>query len=452
MNKNLLIFLGTFGLTSTSASPLLFAQEQPAASDAAEIAREIAELKKELQTIQQSYEARFADLESRLNAIEKSGTSAVPEAAATPTPTPTPPPAPAPAPTAPQQPTASVPQGAAGAGGPSGALPIYGGPSSTSKVFNPDIAVIGDFLGAAGSNSVNPNPAFEMHESEASFQAIVDPYARADFFLSFGQEGVDLEEGYVSFPAVPGGLLLKAGKTRAAFGKVNTLHNHVLPWTDRPLVNDNLLGGEEGINDAGFSVARLIPNPWIFLEAIGQVYRGDTPGVFHSYQRSDLSYVGHLRGYQDVTEESNLDFGFSYAYGHNDAGPEHTTGIYGADFTFRYRPLRRAIYHSFIARSELVWSRRDQTGGHEDAFGFYVSGDYQFARRWFAGARYDDSDRAYDALLQDRGYSLLLTYWPSEFSQIRGQFRRTDYAEGETANEFLFQFQFSIGAHGAHPF
>ena len=25
-------------------------------------------------------------------------------------------------------------------------------------------------------------------------------------------------------------------------------------------------------------------------------------------------------------------------------------------------------------------------------------------------------------------------------------------AEGETANELLFQFQFSIGAHGAHPF
>jgi hypothetical protein len=35
---------------------------------------------------------------------------------------------------------------------------------------------------------------------------------------------------------------------------------------------------------------------------------------------------------------------------------------------------------------------------------------------------------------------------------VRGQFRRTRYAEGVTANELLFQFQFSIGAHGAHPF
>ena len=28
-----------------------------------------------------------------------------------------------------------------------------------------------------------PQPALEMHESEASFQAVVDPYARADFFI-----------------------------------------------------------------------------------------------------------------------------------------------------------------------------------------------------------------------------------------------------------------------------
>jgi hypothetical protein len=54
--------------------------------------------------------------------------------------------------------------------------------------------------------------------------------------------------------------------------------------------------------------------------------------------------------------------------------------------------------------------------------------------------------------LLDTGGSLILTYWPSEFSQVRGQYRRTNYAQASAANEFLFQFQFSIGAHGAHPF
>ena len=98
--------------------------------------------------------------------------------------------------------------------------------------------MIGNFLGATGSNPVNPEPALQMPESEVSFQAVVDPYARADFFLAFGEEGVDLEEGFLTFPTLPGGLLMKVGKMRSAFGKINTLHTHVIPWTDRPLVTD----------------------------------------------------------------------------------------------------------------------------------------------------------------------------------------------------------------------
>ena len=56
-----------------------------------------------------------------------------------------------------------------------------------------------------------------------------------------------------------------------------------------------------------------------------------------------------------------------------------------------------------------------------EPFGFYVSADYQLARRWFFGGRFDRSERPENAGLRDTGGSLLLTYWPSEFSQIRGQ-------------------------------
>src|SRR5207245_11511633 len=128
---------------------------------------------------------------------------------------------------------------------------------SGAKVFNPDMAVIGDFLGAAGRNQVNRNPALELHESEAAFQAVVDPYARADFFISFGEQGVNVEEGFLTFTELPAGFLTKVGKMRAAFGRVNGLHNPVLPWTDRPLVIQNLVGGENGSNDAGITLAAL---------------------------------------------------------------------------------------------------------------------------------------------------------------------------------------------------
>jgi hypothetical protein len=134
--------------------------------------------------------------------------------------------------------------------------------------------------------------------------------------------------------------------------------------------------------------------------------------------------------------------------------PDSTTKLFGVDATIRYRPLRRAIYRRFMGRTELIWSQRGQQPLGEDvsSFGMYASGDYQFARRWFAGLRFDRSARADDSSLVDQGPSVLLTYWPSEFSQIRGQYRRTNYADGPTANELLFQFLFSIGAHGAHVF
>ena len=412
--------------------------------EAQALRQEIDQLRQEFQTLQKQYGDRLTALETKLSAMEgQAPAPAAPQAAGN----------------EPQQPAAEVPPGAAGAGGPSGSLPIYGAGAAASKVFNPDIAVIGDFLGAMGRNPVNPSPALEMHESEASFQAVVDPYARADFFISFGEEGVELEEGFLTFPAIPGGLLVKVGKQRAAFGKVNTLHNHVLPWTDRPLVINNLVDGEEGISDAGISVARLIPNPWVFLEATGQVYRGDSGDLFQSSKRGDLAYVGHLRGYQDITENANIDLGASYSRGHNASGVtdgidlgRFVTDLWGVDATVRWRPLQRSIYHSFVGRTELIWSRREQPSGTQRAFGYFGSLDYQFARRWFAGARYDRSEHADAASVHDSGGAFTLTYWPSEFSQVRGEYRRINYSEQTIANELLFQFQFAIGAHGAHPF
>ena len=369
-----------------------------------------------------------------------------------PTPSPSPSPAPSPEPETPPPPPTEVPPGAAGAGGPSGPLPVYG--PASSKVFNPDIAVIGDFLGAVGKNdSDRATPSLEMHEAEAAFQAIVDPYARADFFLTFSPDEVGVEEGFVTFTSLPANLLLKVGKMRASFGKVNQMHNHVMPWTDRPLVTQDLVGGEEGISDAGLALSRLFPNSLLFLEASAEVYRGESPELFSAPRRQDVTLVGRLRGYRDLTESTNLDFGGSFARGTGKEGAGFHTSLIGADLAFRYRPLRRAIYRRLIARTELVWSRRDLEGGTQaHAFGAYVSGEYQFAQRWFAGVRLDRSERADDPSLVDKGGSLLLTYWPSEFSQIRGQYRHTRYGEDITADELLFQFQFSIGAHGAHTF
>ena len=353
-------------------------------------------------------------------------------------------------------PQAQSPAPAAFAGG-AQTVVLGGAGGSAAKALNPDISAIGDFISVAGHNPVQPSPSLQMHESELGFQAIIDPYSRGDFFLSFGEEGVTLEEGYITFTALPTGFVSKVGKMRSAFGKVNTLHNHVLPWVDRPLVTNNLVGGEDGIDDAGLSIERILPAPkGIFLEATGQLFRGDSGDqqspLFRATTNSDVSAVAHLRSYKDITESTNIDLGFSYARGHNDVGSNFLTQLYGVDATVRWKPLRRSIYHSFVGRGEFIWSQHQQLPSEQRAFGFYTSGDYQLGRRWFVGGRFDRSSRPESANLTDQGASAVLTYWPSEFSQVRGQYRFMHYAGSTDTNELLMQVMFSLGAHGAHPF
>jgi len=345
----------------------------------------------------------------------------------------------------------------------------FGGASSNAKLLNPDISLIGDFIGTAGHNNVAPGKSLELHESEVGMQAIIDPYARADAFLSFGETGVNVEEAYVTFTALAAGLLLKVGKMRAEFGKVNTIHNHALQYIDRPLVTNNLVGGEDGIDDAGLSLTRFIPAPkgW-FAEGTAQVFRGDSDDLFTAKRRQHLSVVGHLRAYRDLSESTNVDLGVSYAHGHNNSGEfasnpaAFLTNLYAADATLRWKPLRRAIYKSFLFRTELFWSARDQLSPSDifqtqHAFGMYTHAEYRLNRRWTVGGRFDRSGHADNASLTDTGFSGILTYWPSEFSQIRGQYRYGHLLDPVTsrydnANEFLFQFLFVMGAHGAHPF
>ncbi len=402
-------------------------------------------------------EDRLVMLEGQVRQLKGQGATAPSQNAA--------PVAPAAAPV-PQVPGTS--QGSAGYAAAGDNVRLGGAGGAAAKALNPDISVIGDFIGGAGHNPLNPTPPFQMHESEIGLQAIVDPYARADFFISFAETGVELEEGYITFTALPAGFVAKGGKMRAAFGKVNTLHNHVLPWVDRPLVTQNLVGGEDGIDDAGLSFEHIIPAPrnW-FLDFTGQTFRGDSGDIYTSSNKSDMSVVGHLRGYRDLTDNANLDLGVSYSRGHNLFGSDFITNLYGIDATYHWKPLQRSIYKSFIARSEFIWRQQDQPSlaacqtiscplnfapGYQRAFGFYASGDYQFARRWFAGVRADRSDRAFNAHLNDKGGSLVLTYWPSEFAQIRGQYRFTRYADQFDAHEAFIQLQFALGAHGAHPF
>ena len=324
-------------------------------------------------------------------------------------------------------------------------------PGQTANYFNPAISVIGNFLAVGGANPVEDLPSASLQESELGLQAIVDPYARADFFISFTDEEVGVEEGFLTFTALPWDLLVKVGRAKVAFGRINTLHPHVWPWVDSPLTLDNLLGGKEGWKGDGISIAKLIPLGETFSELTLHVMSGDG-GPFAAPKRSDLAYNAHYRVFSDLSDSTNLDVGLSYGTGHNGVAADTTTELDGLDLAFRWKPLREGSFRSAMVRGEFLQSRREQDGSAEKADGWYLAADYQLAKRWFVGARVESADRADEAAVRDTGAAATLTFWPSEFSQLRTELRRRRYADEVTADEVFLQLQFMIGAHGAHPF
>ena len=116
---------------------------------------------------------------------------------------------------------------------------------------NPDIGVVADFRASYLSAGKKNLDAY-LHETEVSFQSVVDPYIRADFFISFSRDpethkyGVDVEEAYLTSLSLPAKLQLKVGKFREAIGRINPIHPHALPFIDLPAAYVNYFG-EEGL-------------------------------------------------------------------------------------------------------------------------------------------------------------------------------------------------------------
>ena len=322
--------------------------------------------------------------------------------------------------------------------------------ATASKALNPDISVVGTFLSHAGDNFEERDP-IALDEVEIAYEAFIDPYAKGRFFIAVTPEEVDVEEGYAQFVTLPWGLTAKAGKTKATFGKANLFHTHMRPWIDQPMMLTRFLG-EEGLADVGLSVSKTIDNQFgAFIEATGEVYSGDVEGSFGRASNNDLLYNAHLKFFRDLGENSNVEVGTSWARGTLPESEGHNR-LAGVDVTYRWKPLSRARYKSFVARVEALANERSDFD--RTLYGYYASAQYQFARRWYAGARLDRADRFFeDEHFRDRGISGTITFWPSEFSQLRGQYRRTKLGDGGPEfNELLIQLQFAIGAHGAHVF
>ena len=341
----------------------------------------------------------------------------------------------------------------------SGAIP------QGANLLNPAVSVIGWFQGEAGDRvKETDTSAFSLREAELGLQANVDPYSRADFFISFNpEEGVDVEEGYLTLLSLPAGLSAKLGKFRGNFGKFNRTHPPETPFAQRPLAAERFFG-EEGLAAEGASASWLIPRLPFYANLDAEVTNTPDLGpgtAFTRYRGQDLTFVGRFSTFFDLSEATNVAFGASYANGANgvdstgvgqpDALRAH---VVGGDMTLRWKNPRRAIYRSLLAQVEWMQRTAEAIGGPDvTRSGGYAWADFQFARRWHAGGRYDWSDNLTAAEVKPAtGVLGFLTFTPSEFASMSAQMSHRNLENDITENAYYFKTTFNIGPHGAHPF
>lgn len=330
-------------------------------------------------------------------------------------------------------------------------------PSTQALSLNPNISVIGDFLWRTSfDQQMSPGRRIELREVELGLQSVVDPFGRADAFLSFSPEGAEVEEGYLTIFHLPWQFQGRVGKFRGNFGKINRVHPPERPFVDTPLVLKEFFG-EEGLVDSGVSLSTLIPNPWDqYLEIFLEAYSGRNDRAFHPGSGKPF-YVSHLKHFVDLSEASTLETGLSWAQGPNDPDGSLKSTLTGLDLTYRWKPLAAALYHSLIFQNEFLWSRRESnplglTAAPLHSSGYYSFLQYQLARGLFAGLRYDSTQTLLDPSLRTSGLSAVLSWFPSEFTRYQLQFGTTRHPSGQTTSDIFFHVNYTLGPHRPEPY
>lgn len=366
----------------------------------------------------------------------------------------------------------------------------------TFQTFNPNISVLAVFSAAYFSDD-DPivlaendpeNTGFNLQEIEVAFQSVVDPYLRFDSFLSFSTEGVELEEAYgTTLFTLPLNTQIRAGRMRAKFGRINTLHRHFQNFVTLPIVAAEFLG--EHLNPTSAEANFLLQLPWFseFSASIGSpdVETASFDRDSDANNLSRLLYVFHLKNFFEISDSLGLSLGTSFATGSNGTGPGNRTNLFGVDLFAKYRPIKTDPYQAISLQSELMFrDAESEEDGDLFDYGFYTQAVYKFHKRWSAGLRfgYTDTDDQLAFEIEEAEENLflpsrdgqianeeeeegvlglfgkqyrisgMLTFTPSEFSLIRLQYDYIDQKFDSSESAVFLQFQYAIGAHGAHPF
>jgi len=458
---------------------------------AVSLADDLAEIRRQIDALQQEYETRIRALEERLNAAEEAAAEARSQAQA-----------------AEQavemsiaaaQTTTTIEQERPNTFNPAISLILEGSLNSYSQ--DPDDYGLPGFQ--LGGEAGLPAEGLTLDESEVVMSASVDQlfYGRSTIGLHDDGDGteVEIEEAFVDTLALPAGTGLRFGRFYSDIGYLNRVHSHAWDFRDQPLVYRAMLGSQ--YTDDGVQFSWVAPTD-LYFRLGGETFRGsrfpggeatDTLGniqtVFaklggdvgssHSWQAGlsqmwvndvDRSSSGHVHG--DVDEGTGDSF----------TGDSNLTI---ADFVWKWAPDGNPTDRNMILQAEYFYRHEDGrdtfTEGGDSALldydgrqqGFYAQLVYQFMPRWRVGARYDWLESDNDLVVINAGgldpgevleesvfnsdghdprrWSLMADWSPSEFSRLRLQYNH-DKSQSGTDNQWTLQYIMSLGAHGAHEF
>lgn len=329
----------------------------------------------------------------------------------------------------------------------------YSTGSGAAAKMLPNISLMGSFAGGyfstdpVGDTGHDPSrTGFNLQEIEVAIQSIVDPYFRGDIFLGFVEDGVELEEGFITTTSLPKGFQIRAGKFKLPFGRQNQKHLHTWSFIDNNLVDKYLLG-PEGVNELGVELSYLAPTPF-FLQAQFTFSNGDNDTSFGGTRKEDFLYEGRLSSSLDISKNTTVLLGTSTATGFNNTAPGNKTMLYGGDLLVKWKPKAS---RSVAWQTEVI-ARNLNNGAHKHDGGLSSYVDFQFSKRWHAGLRYDLVGIPSDTVTKENRVTPAMTFAPTEFSLLRLQYAYDKPRAADAIHSIFLQTQFSMGPHGAHTF
>ena len=339
------------------------------------------------------------------------------------------------------------------------------GRSRSLQALNPEISLNADLYGSIHSDDPSSDN-FIPREFEFAFVSALDPYTRAKVFLIVEEDGgrievfpgdveeegdgvgVGVEEGYVEWVALPGGVGLKVGRFFQQFGQLNRWHAHALQFQSRSLPHLVFIGDAALVQD-GASAHWLLPTGGSgAYEATVEVTRSRNEILFG--ESRSLSYLGHLNAFWQLSASTDLDLGVSALFGdYEDVDGRYGNRLFGAEMSFNWAPPGRTLYRGVVIRGGVMLSDPGAVSGlpgPDPALGVWSLAEVKLSQQWTAGGRYEWVENPEDPTESAWLASPALTYWQSEFVRLRAEYDILRNP-GKTTGQFTIRITFAMGPH-----